>query len=657
MKPQKNVISSFEKIRKVNFGARFYKADLHFHTPASEDARGKNRYNFNPYKVKYPTRGCDFEEHYGKVKKIQEKILADARKVASKMVKRFVEERLSVVAITDHNAIGTLWPDASSKTGIVDLKAPTWYEIIDDEAKKINAKAGKKIITILPGVEISCTGIHILAVFPPHDPLRAVHFVICDLLKEIGFAIEEWGKNPKVGKRSIIDAVDLIREKGGIPIIAHIDGSDQALLKLYKLNSGAMKNVLCNEKLSAVEIVNLSKFSRQDKKLKMTIKNWIKSLRIKRDVTPIAYLQGSDAHDLKSIGKRFTFLKMTAPSFAGLKIAACIPASRVRMSGLHKATAKGIYIYGVEIENKYFGRRFIKFNPHLNCIVGEKESGKSYIFQLMQKAIRPGSARVKGNVKLFVEKIIDSRSYYYAFCNENEKSSVDIYSIGRNKKTATGINESRLKNLVTRPKFYNSDKIEKLISSRKNLSAFLIKHFGGPTRRNVNNFNKMFSIPNFLEAKGEQLLYAQEGNGRYKLRVNVNWHVGKKKLTDFFKLRNSLRRIAIICMIVVKDGFGPLIVDAPENNFDNEDIANFLVPIIRKHKDLRQIILFTSSPILVINSDPENYVLLNTKGKKLKNINSGFSIDEKSQKGHLINLMEGGLKSFKKRAIRYESKE
>ena len=654
MKQQKNVISSFEKIKTVNFGARFYKVDLHFHTPASEDARGKNRYNFNPYKVKYPVRNCDFEEYYGKIKKIQEKILADARKVASKMVKRFVEERLSVVAITDHNAIGTLWLDASSKTGVVDLKAPTWYEIIDDEAGKINTKACKKVITILPGVEISCTGIHILAVFPPHDPLRAIHFVICDLLEEIGFTIEEWGKNPKVGKRSVIDAVDLIRQKGGIPIIAHIDGSDQALLKLYKLNSGAMKNVFRNEKLSAVEIVNLSRFSRQNKKLKTTVKNWIKSLRIKREIAPMAYFQGSDAHDLKSIGKRFTFLKMTTPSFAGLKIAVCIPASRIRMSELHKVTANGIYIYGVEIKNEYFGRRFIRFNHHLNCVVGEKESGKSYIFQLMQKAVRPGSTKIKGNIKLFVEKVIDSRSYYYAFCNENKKNSIELYSIDKNKKTAAGIDESRLKDLTIRPKFYNSDKIEKLISSKDNLNTFLIKHFGKPTRQNVNNFNRMFSVPNFLEEKGECLLYAEGSNGRYKLFVNVNWHTGKEKMADFFKLRNSLRKITIICMIVISGKFGPLIIDAPESNFDNEDIANFLVPIIKKYKDLRQIILFTSSPILAVNSDPENYILLNTKGKKLQNIRSGFSIDERNQKECLINLMEGGLKSFKKRVSRYE---
>jgi histidinol phosphatase-like PHP family hydrolase len=657
MAGQKGLLSAFEKVRKGDFGARFYKVDLHFHTPASEDARGKNRYNFNPYKIKYPSQDCDFEEHCYKVKKVQDKILADARKVAAKIVKRFVDEKLSVVAVTDHNSIGTLWNDAMSKKGIMDLKAPTWYEIIDDEARKVNEKAGQALIRILPGVEISCTGIHILAIFPLFNPRRAVHFVICELLEEIGFAIEEWGRNPKVGKRSIIDAVNLIRQKHGIPIIAHIDGSDQALLSLYRLNSGAMKNVFYNEKLSTVEIVKPSKFTRENKKLKKTIKRWIESLRAEKDINSISYLQGSDAHDLKRIGARFSYVKMTAPSFDGLKTAIDIPSSRVRISTVHQAVVKGLYIYGVEIKNKYFGRRFIRFNRHLNCISGEKESGKSYIFQLMEKAVKPERAKIKGNVKLFVEKIADSKPSYYAFCHENEKPAVNLYSIDKLKGKAGKIDSAKAEKLVIKPKFYNADKIEELVLHRDKLSAFLIKHFGNPGTRNLNRFNKLFSISNFLEAEKEQLLYAEGDNGGYKLHLNVNWHNGKEKMTDFFKLRNSLRRISIISMIVVSGNFGPLIIDAPENNFDNDDLANFLVPLIALYKDQRQIILFTNSPNLAVNSDPENYILLNTKGKKLSGITSGFSIDERQQKGALIDLTEGGEKSFKDRADRYKTKK
>ena len=655
MELQKDISSSFESVRKVNFGARFYKADLHFHTPASEDARGRNRYKFNPYKVKYPTQSDNLQEYYNKIKEIQEKILVDTRIIAEKMIKRFIEEKLSLVAVTDHNGIGTIWPDYETNKGLMDLAAPTWYEIIDDEAEKVNKQAEKKVLTILPGVEISTTGIHILAIFTPQHPRRKIHFIICDLLNEVGFDIDEWGKNPKVGKASVYNTIELICKKGGIPIIAHVDGSDQALLKLYKLNGGAMKNVFKNKNLSAIEVVNPSKFTRTDRKLKKSIHHWTTSLRKKEGLASLAYLQGSDAHDLKSIAKRFTYVKMTEPSFSGFKIAINIPSSRVRISELHKPVVEGLYIYGMEIKNKYFGKRFIRFNRHLNCIAGKKASGKSYVFQLMQKAVNQDLTGVQGNVKLFIEKVIDSKSHYYAICRDDKSVSIDLYSINKDKKTVTKMDLNQLEDLMIKPKFYKASKIDDLISSKEKFSTFLMKRFCEPTKQNIKDFNKMFSVPNFLESKNEQLLYVESNKDGYKLYVNTNWHTGKEKMVEFFQLNNSLRRVTIICMIIISGKSGPLIIDTPENNFDNEDIVNFLIPIIKKYKDFRQIILFSNNPILSINSDPENYILLNIKGKKLKGISSGFSIDKRDQKNQLINLMEGSLKSFKKRVIRYGS--
>ena len=194
----RTIISSFKSAHNMEYGAKFYKADLHYHTPASEDARGENRYDFNPYKTKYPRRE-ESQNYLRAVKAIQENILEDSRNVAANIVQRFLEVDLSLVAVTDHNGIGTIWTDDESERSLMDLAAPTWYELIDDEARKINEKAGNTVLTILPGTEISTTGIHILAIFPPQRPRRKVHFMICDLLNEVGFAIDDWGKNPKVG--------------------------------------------------------------------------------------------------------------------------------------------------------------------------------------------------------------------------------------------------------------------------------------------------------------------------------------------------------------------------------------------------------------------------------------------------------------------------
>ncbi|MCP4264307.1 MAG: hypothetical protein GY777_01800 [Candidatus Brocadiaceae bacterium] len=91
-----------------SIGARFYKTDLHFHTPASENARDSNMYSFNPYKFKYPPKKGNEQVYYKKVRIIQDEILLKSREVAKKIVKRFLVESLSLVAISDHNSIGTI---------------------------------------------------------------------------------------------------------------------------------------------------------------------------------------------------------------------------------------------------------------------------------------------------------------------------------------------------------------------------------------------------------------------------------------------------------------------------------------------------------------------------------------------------------------------
>lgn len=652
----RTIISSFKSAHNMEYGAKFYKADLHYHTPASEDARGENRYDFNPYKTKYPRRE-ESQNYLRAVKAIQENILEDSRNVAANIVQRFLEVDLSLVAVTDHNGIGTIWADNESQRGLMDLAAPTWYELIDDEARKINEKAGNTVLTILPGTEISTTGIHILAIFPPQRPRRKVHFMICDLLNEVGFAIDDWGKNPKVGTVSVFDTINLIIKKGGIPIPAHIDGSDQAMLKLYRITSGAMRNVLQHHQLSAVEIVKPARFTRKDRGLKRPLKDWIDSLRRKEGLPPFAYFQGSDAHDIPSIAKRHTYIKMTEPSFSGLKTAIKMPSSRVRISDLHRPEVEGLYIHSVEIKSTLLGKRFLRFNRHLNCITGKKGAGKSHIYHLMQSAVNPDFPKVKGYIRLFVEKVIDSTSHYYAFFRDEQHNSPKLYAINQDTQSAREIDAEKSGDLGIRPKFYNTEKIEDLISSKAKFNDFLVRHFGKPTKAHIHHFNEIFSMSNFLQKENEQLLSTKNKQDRYELYLNVGWHAGKEKMRNFFTLSYSLRRTAIMSIIIIMNDFGPAIIDAPEMNFDNEDIMNFLVPLIKKIKDFRQVILFTNNPILAVNTDPDNYILLHTEGQKLKNITSGFAIDEKSRRPLLLNIMEGSLKSFRKRAVRYDSVE
>lgn len=137
----------------------------------------------------------------------------------------------------------------------------------------------------------------------------------------------------------------------------------------------------------------------------------------------------------------------------------------------------------------------------------------------------------------------------------------------------------------------------------------------------------------------------------------AQWLSGKEKMREFFTLSHSLRRTMMLCMIVMMDDFGPTIIDAPEASLDNDDIVNYLVPIIKAYKDSQQVILFTNNPILAVNTDPDNYIMLGAQRGKKKTFTSGFAIDDENQKPRLLNIVEGSLKSFHKRAQRYESNQ
>lgn len=865
----------FTRIKEKPFGTRFFKADLHYHTPASTDARGSDKYGFNPYKRKYPAKTDKKKTDYdytAAVRDFQYEILKESRVKAREIVWRFCQQGLSLVAVTDHNGIGTIWSD---EDGRMDLAAPTWYELIDAAARKINTG-----LTILPGVEISTVGVHILAVFPPQDPLRKAHFIICDLLDEVGIGPDDWGQNPKVGHASVIDTVKLIIKKGGLAIPAHIDGSDQAVLELYEVNSPTMREMLQYEHLRAVEVVDPGSLNTKIKgeTITLTRKAWIGKARRDAGLPSVAYFQGSDAHDLRTIGKRFTYLKMTQPSFSGLQTAMKMASSRVRIKDSKKEW-NGLYIRSMVCDHPFLGKKTLRFNRNLNSISGKMGTGKTTLFGLMQAAVYPdypqrdqeGKIKAdqngypvtlmgyekdetenlkkdgkgapipcKGSVTLFVdlvkqvpeelarqedwvtdldllasanlvklqkdnkqvtvletklvsdEKLLElikqlgeyreSVSEHYAFHREAGQESVEVFCVETDTETprVTKLAEIKLqekpgeqngvaynfepsthegsgmKKFIStlQPRFYDNNGMDNIIYDRsgKKLQEFVCKMFdlsvGAPSpdqrlknEENIAEFNDLFFIPRFLEAekqtelartkadrerlaeelamieaelnsrkdslpepekiwlndqkkikkaelagkidlieklekdqfqlekedfkqkKTDQLLQLTlTAENTLRLEMNINWRQDATSpyLVDFLRLTPSQRKIAIMCMILVK-GQLPVIIDSPEEEFDNGDMAKYLLPLILEYKETRQILLFTNHPLLAVNTDPDNYLVLHMQdaaedgAKPEILINSGFAIDvQGSDRALLINVLEGDLGAFRKRISRYE---
>ncbi len=144
-------------------GARFYKADLHIHTPASK------------------------------------KCWKGARdgKAMDRIFEKLVKEKIEVVSITDHNTV------ASIKT-----------------AKELGKKHA---IVVFPGVEVSTKEGHVLALFDPRKPVSEIADWLASMRisgQRVGDA-EIMAESPDQKPLSITDVFYLIDRAGGLAIAPH----------------------------------------------------------------------------------------------------------------------------------------------------------------------------------------------------------------------------------------------------------------------------------------------------------------------------------------------------------------------------------------------------------------------------------------------------
>ena len=92
------------------------------------------------------------------------------------------------------------------------------------------------------------------------------------------------------------------------------------------------------------------------------------------------------------------------------------------------------------------------------------------------------------------------------------------------------------------------------------------------------------------------------------------------------------------------------IIDQPEDNLDNNFIMNELVPLIRRAKQSRQIIMSTHNANLVVNADSEQIII--ARLEQGKNYISGSIESPKINLG-IRDILEGGEEAFKRREKKY----
>jgi energy-coupling factor transporter ATP-binding protein EcfA2 len=276
---------------------------------------------------------ADFHTHTPASGDYSEKII-----VPSDFVQAALRAGLDAIAVTDHNSA-------------------EWVDLARSAAK------GKGLI-VFPGVEITTPTGHILAIYDPDTPKSTLD----DLLSQVGIATKDRGKETAMSS-DVETVLAAISKSGGIAIAAHANSSSGFL----KEGKGQFKIKVCNGPcLHALEFT-----SRAD------VEKFINGQVPGYPAKPC--IQGSDAHSLLEIGRRYCYLTMDCPSIEGLRQALLDHPVRIHYSWNAPRVAHP-HIIEMAVNQGFFQGVTLPFNPQLNCFVGGQGTGKSTAIELLRFA-------------------------------------------------------------------------------------------------------------------------------------------------------------------------------------------------------------------------------------------------------------------------------
>jgi hypothetical protein len=212
---------------------------------------------------------------------------ANLRTSSQDIVTAALDAGLAAIAITDHN----------SAEGIDGL----------------TQAARESGLCILPGLELSARGGHVLALFEEGTPVPRLRH----LLRILGFTEEEWGWGYCETEHRIEYIFQRVEEHGGLAIAAHVDRKPKGFLASEELATQDKREILAGQHLAAIEIT-----VQRDRTL------WNRG-SVTGYPHRIACIQGSDAHAPSEVGRRPIYVQIPGLTLEGLRFALAEPESRI----------------------------------------------------------------------------------------------------------------------------------------------------------------------------------------------------------------------------------------------------------------------------------------------------------------------------------------
>lgn len=262
----------------------------------------------------------------------------------------YLDKGIQCIVVADHNTGGWIDKLKAELAALKQQDAATWGSM-----------------TIFPGMELSCSGgVHLMVIL---DPSKGTSDI--DAIRgSVGYT-GTLGDSDAVTSLSVEHVIRAIQSAGGVACAAHVDKPKGLLISLTDQNT--LQPIF--KLLDAVEVIDPAASCLQHHAAALT---------------DLAQVLGSDSHQPSEIGRGYTWVKMSAPSIEGLKLALLDPESAVRRSDvctndpqqLSHPKIKNITVEKLRLRQK--DPLTIHFNPSYNALIGGRGSGKSTILECLR---------------------------------------------------------------------------------------------------------------------------------------------------------------------------------------------------------------------------------------------------------------------------------
>ena len=128
--------------------------------------------------------------------------------------------------------------------------------------------------------------------------------------------------------------------------------------------------------------------------------------------------------------------------------------------------------------------------------------------------------------------------------------------------------------------------------------------------------------------------------------------VARPIVRDFSRLSLGQQQSVLLSLMLSVDTERPLIIDQPEDNLDSEFIYRTLVPVLRRAKERRQVIVVTHNANIAVLGDAEQIIVLKSNADQGMIVSRG-SIDHRETRDYACAILEGSEEAFRRRARIY----